>query len=639
MEKCAGQKDFSSYFYILAQTLWSNSNIGIIVFNKEDIAIAYNKTASVLFKEEIMGVSLDRLSKNIIYEDFSLNYPINSFITKSHIEGINNSSCYKDSEKYREPIDLKFFTQNNIHTCKINGRPMVVHKLHINDFIDNQAVSSEQPGKIFLFLDNSREDNLQKELTNLHLILQQMEKVFDASFDEFYITDGEGKTLKVSKAAYERLYGENPDSLIGKNVKDLEAMGKFEPSVFPRIKKEKKTITFIQRTSQGRQMLVTSTPIFDEHNQIMMVVSNSRDLTELLRIKKKLEDVQSTVKKYEEEIEVLREEQLQIDGVIAASQKMKQVLYTATKAARTDSNVLILGPTGVGKGVIAKIIHKKSSRAKGPFMKINCAAIPENLIEAELFGYEGGAFTSARKEGKVGLIELANEGTLFLDEIAEMPFPLQAKLLDVLQEKKFMRVGGTKQIKLNARIISATNRDLVEMVKKGSFRRDLYYRLNVIPVEIPPLKERPEDIIQLTNHFFKKYSTTLPGKSFTSDAIDALLSYGWPGNVRELENIIERLVVMVDSQVIGVDSLPVHIQRDYKGEKKYLYPSEQKGQSFDWNLNKSMEKLEEMHLRKAFHRFRSSRKIAKALGISQSSVIRKLQKYGIGSGENKNNRV
>ncbi|NLC51956.1 MAG: sigma 54-interacting transcriptional regulator [Firmicutes bacterium] len=385
---------------------------------------------------------------------------------------------------------------------------------------------------------------------------------------------------------------------------------------------------------------MTSTPIFDEHNQIMMVVSNSRDLTELLRIKKKLEDVQSTVKKYEEKIAVLREEQLQIDGVIAASQKMKQVLYTATKAARTDSNVLILGPTGVGKGVIAKIIHKKSSRAKGPFMKINCAAIPENLIEAELFGYEGGAFTSARKEGKVGLIELANEGTLFLDEIAEMPFPLQAKLLDVLQEKKFMRVGGTKQIKLNARIISATNRDLVEMVKKGSFRRDLYYRLNVIPVEIPPLKERPNDIIQLINFFLKKYSSTSSlEKTFTPEAIDALLAYRWPGNVRELENIIERLVVMVDSQVIGVDSLPVHIQRDYKGEKNYLYPSEQKGQSFDWNLNKNMEKLEEMHLRKAFHRFRSSRKIAKALGISQSSVIRKLQKYGIGSGENKNNRV
>ena len=230
------------------------------------------------------------------------------------------------------------------------------------------------------------------------------------------------------------------------------------------------------------------------------------------------------------------------------------------KVCEVDTNVLITGDSGVGKNVIARLIHQHSARAKGPLIEINCGAIPESLIESELFGYEKGAFTGALHSGKTGQIELANDGTLFLDEIGELPLSMQVKLLKVIQERKIVKVGGTRQIPVNFRLISATNKNLQEEIKIGNFREDLYYRLSVIPIHIPPLKERPDDLLPLIMHFLDKANEKYQrDKTFSSSAIDALMNYDWPGNIRELQNLIERLVLTVDDDCIDIDSLPEHI--------------------------------------------------------------------------------
>jgi len=274
----------------------------------------------------------------------------------------------------------------------------------------------------------------------------------------------------------------------------------------------------------------------------------------------------------------------------------------------------------VGKSMLAHEIHKRSDRSKGAFVSINCGAIPAALLESELFGYENGAFTGARKEGKQGQLSIANEGTLFLDEISELPLQMQVKILKAIQEKKFTRVGGTETLTSNFRLITATNKDLKSMVKAGTFREDLFYRLNVIPIEIPPLRERKQDIIMLVNLFWErlnaKYGTN---RKIDLDAYEVLADYDWPGNVRDLENCIERIMVTVDKDIIRVCDLPSQllIKPKKKVEIKEILP-----------LKKAMEETEKDLILKAYKEFNNTYKAAEALGVSQSTVVRKLRKYG-----------
>jgi len=241
---------------------------------------------------------------------------------------------------------------------------------------------------------------------------------------------------------------------------------------------------------------------------------------------------------------------------IASSESLDKVLKLANKASKTDASILLLGQSGVGKEVFASYIHKNSPRVKKPFIAINMAAIPENLIESELFGFEKGAFTDAQ-EAKAGQFELANGGTLFLDEIAEMPFNLQAKLLRALQEKEVRRLGSSKSIKIDIRVVSATNANLMQKIQNGEFREDLYYRLNTIPIEIPPLKERVEEIIPIAEAMCEKNCTKygFKQKTFSDDAKELLLSYGWPGNIRELISVVERAVILSEGTQIDADEL------------------------------------------------------------------------------------
>lgn len=303
------------------------------------------------------------------------------------------------------------------------------------------------------------------------------------------------------------------------------------------------------------------------------------------------------------------------------SEKMQELMKLVIHIAAVDTTVLIQGESGVGKELIADILHSYSKRKNGPFIKINCAAIPANLLESELFGYESGAFTGANKKGKAGMFELANGGVLFLDEIGDMPWELQVKLLRAIQEMEITRVGGTQPIKIDLRILAGANCSLKERVVSDRFRKDLYYRLNVVPLFIPPLRERPEDILALVKHFVEVYNQKHHlQKRLSTDVLQCFMQYNWPGNVRELENLIERLIVTTNQDTISISDLAawselITAQKEIDSE---LIP-----------LQKALENTERKMLQKAFSIHNSTYAVARALGISQPTVVRKTAKYGI----------
>jgi TyrR family helix-turn-helix protein len=294
---------------------------------------------------------------------------------------------------------------------------------------------------------------------------------------------------------------------------------------------------------------------------------------------------------------------------------MKKVVDMAVQASQADATVLISGETGTGKEIVARIIHRSGQRKDNPFISVNCAALPESLLEAELFGYESGAFTGAHSRGKMGLFEAAQGGILFLDEVAELSESMQAKLLRAIQEKRVRRIGGTQEIELDVRLVAATNKDLRQRVEQGEFREDLFYRLNVIHISIPPLRRRREDIPLLAEHFLntfnRKYGTR---KELSRNTTEALLQYHWPGNVRELENIVERLVVFDRSSSPDTELLPDRIAA---GSTFSAYSS----------LREIVEKAEREAILQAYEECQSTRKAAERLKISQATLSRKLRKY------------
>lgn len=308
---------------------------------------------------------------------------------------------------------------------------------------------------------------------------------------------------------------------------------------------------------------------------------------------------------------------------VVHSNCMKELTKMAIRVAKVDSTVLIQGESGVGKELIADVIHTHGSRSKGPLIKINCGAIPENLLESEFFGYEPGAFSGASRKGKIGLFELANGGILFLDEIGDMPLNLQVKLLRVLQDKEITRVGGIRPIKVDIRILTGTNRKLSEMINNGQFRQDLYYRLNVVPIHVPALRERREDIPVLARYFLdyfnKKYLTADTCKVLDPEVIDCFMKHDWPGNVRELENLVERLIVTTAQTQISVKDLPPWLDKSYPGHSD----------SGSISLRGAVEDTERKLLQYAFSRYKSTYEVARVLDINQSTVVRKAAKYGI----------
>lgn len=452
------------------------------------------------------------------------------------------------------------------------------------------------------------------------LTIDELLPILDSISDAVFIDSSDGHSLWCNKACKE-LYEVVPEDIHGLHVTALEDRGIFTPSVARAVMEQKKEITIIHENKNGKKLLSTGIPIFDSFGKIGKIITTSRDITELTNLQNRLESMEQTLK------QIKSLETLQSNDIIAASRSMYNVLQLAKRLAIVDSTVLITGESGVGKGVIAKLLHENGSRKTGPFITVNCGAIPEALIESELFGYERGAFTGSRAEGKKGLFEVAQNGTIFLDEISELPINLQVKLLQVIQDRQFTRVGGIKPIPVDVRIVSATNKELLHLVQESKFREDLYYRLNVVPITVPPLRERKEDILPLIEINLQKNNSKLhENKQLDPAALDVLLRYNWPGNIRELQNIVERLILTTRDDLITIDNLPIFIKE---------YAESQPVASEGLSLTASMERAEREVLSHAMAKYRSTRAIARALEVSQPTIVRKLQKYGLRIGDTK----
>lgn len=452
------------------------------------------------------------------------------------------------------------------------------------------------------------------------ITVKELLPIFEGITDAVFIDDAEG-ICQWCNDACEDLYNTTMEEIQGKTVDELEKMGIFSPSVTKRVLEEKRELTIIHKNRYGKMLLTTGTPIFipgQKPAKLSMVITTSRDITQLSRTTEKTNAAKALLNAKKISAQKF---DLADSKVIASSEAMQNVMMLAKRLASVNTTVLITGESGVGKGLIAKTLHEEGNRWKEPFVTVNCGAIPENLIESELFGYVAGAFTGSRSGGKKGLFEAAQNGTIFLDEISELPLNLQVKLLQVIQERQITPVGSTEAIPIDVRIISATNRDLETLVKEGKFREDLYYRLNVVPLNVPPLRERHEDILPLIQLNLAKCNRNLhENKRISSDALSILIKYPWPGNTRELQNIVERLLITTSHDVISADDIFEFIKQAAE---------ENTSISVDLSLAAAMEKAEKEILEQALENYKSTRAIAKVLQVSQPTIVRKLNKYGL----------
>ncbi|SFE53325.1 sigma-54 interaction domain-containing protein [Alteribacillus iranensis] len=421
-----------------------------------------------------------------------------------------------------------------------------------------QSASFQSDNKVYLVQISLLEERAMpllqqsKAFQDMELDLQT---ILETCREVIFVSDKSGRALRVSDSWKDLFFAEGED-FIEKGVLKVEEEGIINPSSTRLVMEQGEQVQIVQETKNGRTLMVTGIPIKDEDEAIKRIVSISEDITEVHSLKKKLSD---------EKVKNKRLNELLYDKTMPSfvfnSEVMNTVMWTVFKIAPVDSTVLITGESGVGKEVIAEYIHKWSERVEQPFVKINCGSIPENLLESELFGYVRGAFTGASGEGKQGLFEAADGGTIFLDEIGEMPAALQVKLLRVLQEQEVIRIGSTSPISIDVRVIAATNRNLEAEIKEGNFRKDLFYRLNVVPIFIPPLRDRLEDLLQLVLHFTDVFNRKFnSSKVFSPESNNRFYHYGWPGNIRELQNIVERTMVMAETNYIEPKHLPDFLQ-------------------------------------------------------------------------------
>lgn len=445
-------------------------------------------------------------------------------------------------------------------------------------------------------------------------------QMLESSYDGIWITDGQGKVL-FANSANATLLGITRAELIGKSTEQLLSEKTLSGSVIlETIEKRRQISKEIFNYNTNIKVLATATPIFDNDGNIRYVFNNVRDITKLNKLQDQVRDKDEIISRQHQQMETLRIK-LGMDTIVANSKAFCDVVELAQRVAGFDgATTLILGESGTGKEIISELIVSNSPRMDMPYLQINCGAIPESLIESELFGYEKGAFTGADSRGRKGLFEAANGGTVFLDEIGDLPLHMQVKLLRVLQQRKIVRVGGTEAVDLDVRVIAATNKDLEQMVRDGRFREDLYYRLNVVPITVPPLRERKEDILPLTNHFLhiinQKYQTS---KYVTADAVEAMEDYNWPGNVRELENLLENLVITVPGDMIKREYLP----RKFKRYEETGVLDEDDGAILP--LKEYVERAESAAISRAIQRCGSVRKAAAALNVNPSTLVRKMQ--------------
>lgn len=448
---------------------------------------------------------------------------------------------------------------------------------------------------------------MKKELISVSNLINCL----DHSYDGLMISNSEGIILYASINYYK--YTKLTEDILGHNIFEYEKKGFFTKSSCLSCIKYKRTYTRIHKERNGVEIITVSNPIFDENDKLVYVVTNVRDISSYVNINEKLTEVNKGLKQSSDEI---------IFGddveIVASSPEMMLVLDRARIVSKTSVSVMILGETGVGKDVIANFIHKNSNRKNERFITLNCGAIPKELMESELFGYTPGSFTGGLKEGKKGILHYANKGTLFLDEIGELSPYLQVKLLRVLENNVYTPIGSAEEIPIDIRIISATNQDLKKQIHENNFREDLYYRLGVVFINVPPLRKRQADIIPLATYFLKYYlSKYNVNKQIEADTLIQLQHHDWPGNVRELRNTIENMVILSQGDVLEIPE--DNIDNIQKNDNNLM----------NYKLKDYMEQVEKEYLTNTKKLFPSSREMGKAIGLDHSTVLRKLKKYNI----------
>lgn len=521
--------------------------------------------------------------------------------------------------------ELNYPLHNIFDVWKIQGNGVVSASSGTKNYIFLKTQSHNK----FFYIGIASDDLTDSivELEKLRRLTRHLDAVIENSYDGIYITDSEGVTLRTN-SAIERITGIPKEYYINKKVDDLVKRGILEDSVTRKVIEQKRTISHVQQNYSGQETLLTGNPVFNEYGDIESVVTNIRDLSDLNNLQTALRNANQLNKSYRKEIERLKRSTFNTNGLtIIKDEQMRLVYETAKRILDVSATVLLLGETGVGKDVLANYIYSESKRKKsGKFIKVNCGAIPPNLLETELFGYSGGAFTGAAKEGKPGMFELADKGVLFLDEIGEMPIELQVKLLRVIQEKEVQRVGGTFTKKIDVRLVAATNKNLKEMVREGKFREDLFYRINVVPIAIPPLRVRKMEILSLSKLFLDNLNKKYDMKKTISDELNSFFyRYEWPGNIRELSNLLEQIVLLNSADHLGIEHLP----EEYKIENELPKSS---NLHEDITLKEAVEIAEKKILEKAIKRYDTTYEIAKALNTSQATIVRRLAKYGISTG-------
>lgn len=565
---------------------------GIVVINSEGKILIYNKAAGKTLKvgpEQVVGQFIGEAISKEVWADMQQ-------ILQTGVPQIGKK-------------------------IPLEGSTIIANRMPI-------SLDGKIAGVMSIFQDISEYERIVTELETYKRINKELDAIIESSYDGLYITDGHANTLRVNKA-YERISGLKREDLIGQNMKDLVKKGFINQSVSLEVLKLREPVTIMQDISGAKgkkKVIVTGNPIFDrEGGETILVVTNVRDITELEDLREELEHRKNLSERYLYELTELRLDLFSKDDFVDRSEKMKNIVRMAVKVAQVDTTILITGESGVGKGKLAKLIHQASRRKDNPFIKINCGAIPETLIESELFGYEKGAFTGAKREGKAGLFEIAHTGTIFLDEIGELPLHLQVKLLGILEDKQLIRVGGTKSKRVDVRVITASNSDLKKLVEEKRFRNDLFFRLEVIPIHIPPLRERKEDILPLIQLFLNRFNSSYGiKKKISADAIDCLLNYYYPGNIRELENIVERLVVVGQEELITIQDIPKSILEKQSSFNESLSIPTQNNK-----LTSVVGSFEAQLICDVFKKYGNTYKAARALGVNQSTIVRKMKKYKI----------
>ncbi|WP_433771451.1 sigma 54-interacting transcriptional regulator [Bacillus wiedmannii] len=598
-----------------------------IVKNEMDELTGYIRREDVfaeLFKQENQSVDILKIILTSI--------PMGIFVVDREKKIVNcNESGLKmiksTPEKVMNVPAEQIFNEDHINNAFATGKT-ILNQLQLTNemgvLVDYSPIPNFDQsieGMVIIVQDLPMVEDMAMEIEYIKDLNKDLHAILSSIYDEILVVNHKGELMRYSETVINDFWGSNLKDLLGKNLLDLEKKGLFSPSVTRLVLEQQKKVSVVQETKNGRKILAVGNPVFSENGELHRIIIASRDITEATRLKTELHEIKKISEQYKKELDDFKNKDRFLKKLIYCSPKMEQIINQAKKIADFSSNVLISGESGVGKEVIAQAIHQLGKRSSKPFLKLNCGAIPETLLESELFGYTKGAFTGADKNGKEGYFKRADQGILFLDEIGEMPLHLQVKLLRVLQEQEVIPIGSTIPTKINVQIIAATNKSLEKMVEAGTFREDLFYRLNVIPLQVPPLRERMEDVPVLAFHFLQQLNEKY-NKNYhlTPDALNLLEFYSWPGNVRELQNMIERLVVSADDPVIEAEFVSKFLTPgyDFKKSKPVI--------TRVLPLQEALHSVEEQLILLAMKQYKTTTKAAKALGISQSSVSRKYQK-------------